>query len=256
MKYNYVYRITNILTNKHYYGSRTSKMKPSEDLGFNYFSSSSNKSFINEQKTTPENFKYKIIKIFTNRKDALIKECFLHRKFNVGKNKNFYNKAIQTSEYFDVTGIPRSQEVKDKISSKNKGKGNGMYGKKHTKEAIQKISDRSKMKKEIVTCPNCGKKGGKNTMKRWHFDNCGKNTPKKSKCHHCTMVGNELSMKRWHFDNCKLNESSPRSIVGEYSLLYFECVWCDFKIKNKGRGRSWLIRYHNDNCKHNPLSLI
>jgi hypothetical protein len=26
--------------------------------------------------------------------------------------------------------------------------------------------------KEKITCPHCGKVGGKNTMGRWHFDNC------------------------------------------------------------------------------------
>jgi hypothetical protein len=36
----YVYRITNILTNQHYYGSRTCNIPPEEDLGIKYTSSS------------------------------------------------------------------------------------------------------------------------------------------------------------------------------------------------------------------------
>ena len=32
----YVYRITNILTNQHYYGSRTCNIPPEEDLGIKY----------------------------------------------------------------------------------------------------------------------------------------------------------------------------------------------------------------------------
>jgi hypothetical protein len=39
-KYHYVYRITNIITNKHYYGKRSSMVGPFEDLGTTYFSSS------------------------------------------------------------------------------------------------------------------------------------------------------------------------------------------------------------------------
>ena len=37
-KFHYVYRITNIVENKHYYGSRTSKINPYDDLGKKYFS--------------------------------------------------------------------------------------------------------------------------------------------------------------------------------------------------------------------------
>ena len=44
--YYYVYRITNKLLNKHYYGSRGSKIEPKLDLGIKYFSSSTDKNFI------------------------------------------------------------------------------------------------------------------------------------------------------------------------------------------------------------------
>lgn len=40
-KYHYVYRITNKVENKHYYGSRSSNVPPIEDIGKKYFSSSS-----------------------------------------------------------------------------------------------------------------------------------------------------------------------------------------------------------------------
>ena len=38
--YHYVYRITNKILNKHYYGKRSSKLSPELDLGKKYFSSS------------------------------------------------------------------------------------------------------------------------------------------------------------------------------------------------------------------------
>lgn len=31
--------------------------------------------------------------------------------------------------------------------------------------------------KEIVTCPHCGKTGGKPVMMRWHFSNCKQKKP-------------------------------------------------------------------------------
>ena len=59
----YVYRITNKLLNKHYYGYRSSKIEPILDIGIRYFSSSTNKDFINDQKDNPLHYKYKVIRI-------------------------------------------------------------------------------------------------------------------------------------------------------------------------------------------------
>ena len=61
--YYYVYRITNIVNNTHYYGRRFSKILPKLDLGIKYFSSSSVKEFILDQKQNRHNYKYKIIVI-------------------------------------------------------------------------------------------------------------------------------------------------------------------------------------------------
>lgn len=103
-KYNYVYRITNKKENKHYYGVRSSKVEPKLDLGIKYFSSSSNKEFIKEQKENKDTFKYKIIKIFETREEAVELEIKLHFKFDVGTNEAFYNKSKQTNKGFDTTG--------------------------------------------------------------------------------------------------------------------------------------------------------
>ena len=52
----YVYRITNTVLNKHYYGYRSCKIDPKEDLGKKYFSSSRDKEFIKDQKQNPLNY--------------------------------------------------------------------------------------------------------------------------------------------------------------------------------------------------------
>ena len=44
-KYQYVYMITELSTNMKYIGVRGSNFLPEQDLGVNYFSSSSNKEF-------------------------------------------------------------------------------------------------------------------------------------------------------------------------------------------------------------------
>jgi len=111
----YVYRITNIKLNKHYYGTRTSKNKtPEEDIGVYYFSSSKDKEFIKDQKENSQNYRYKIVKKFRTRKEALRLEIKLHNKFNVGVNESFYNRAKQTSIGFDTTGIIQSEEIRKK----------------------------------------------------------------------------------------------------------------------------------------------
>ena len=85
--FHYVYRITHTKLIKHYYGCRTSEINPKLDLGIRYFSSSSDQKFINDQRNHPYNYRYKIIKIYNNRKTALLAEIKFHIKFNVGKNK-------------------------------------------------------------------------------------------------------------------------------------------------------------------------
>ena len=110
--YYYVYRITNLLDNKHYYGKRGCNIPPKYDLGVKYFSSSYDKKFIKLQKENPSIFKYKVIKIFSCNNKASLFEIKLHKYFNVGINKNFYNRCIQTDTKFDRTGIKMSVEDK------------------------------------------------------------------------------------------------------------------------------------------------
>ncbi len=100
----YVYRITNKILGKHYYGYRKA-LDPYKDLGIKYFSSSSDRAFIEDQKNNPSNYKYKIVQIFNDSSNALELEIKLHRKFNVSGNDRFYNKAMQNSSSFNTNGM-------------------------------------------------------------------------------------------------------------------------------------------------------
>lgn len=115
-KYHYVYRITNTKENKHYYGSRSSKVEPKLDLGIKYFSSSSDKEFKNEQKENKSIFKYKVIKIFETRKEANMYEHLLHTRFQVHVNKKFYNLSI--SRGGEKFAMPDTVYAKDLITGK------------------------------------------------------------------------------------------------------------------------------------------
>ncbi len=81
-----VYRITNLVENKHYYGYKSSVIHPSKVIGVTYFSSSKGiygKQFIADQKENPQNYKYKIVQIFDSKYEALSREIRLHTKFDM-----------------------------------------------------------------------------------------------------------------------------------------------------------------------------
>ena len=83
-------------------------------------------------------------------------------------------------------GLPKhSEEQKEKWRADDRrrhiGEKNGMYGKpayyKMTEEEKQQWKENvgkagKGKKKPLVTCPHCGKEGGKPSMTRFHFDNC------------------------------------------------------------------------------------
>ena len=163
-KYHYVYRITNKITGKHYYGGRSSKRSPSEDLGHFYFSSYTNKYFKIDQKQNPSHYKYKVIKEFSTRKEANEFEIFLHKKFDVKNHPKFINKSNQTSKKFDTTGISVNKnkvtvvDLRDNTTkhiSTNNYKNYDFYvsvnkGKKRTSNQIKQMSESRKGKKRTI----------------------------------------------------------------------------------------------------------
>ena len=169
-KYHYTYRITNVVEKKYYYGVHSCNCLPKEDIGVKYFSSSKNKAFKEDIKENPQNYKYKVVKIFSTRKEALEHEIFLHAKFNVGKNTKFYNGAKQTNAGFDTTGITYSNERKKHLSVLFSGENNSFYGKTHTEEMKQNMSSEFKSMKGI--CEHCGKEGQYHLIQQWHNNNC------------------------------------------------------------------------------------
>ena len=109
-----------------YIGVRQCECNICED---EYFGSYYDKSF------NPTN---KIILMECNtREEALAAEVILHNFYDVKNNPHFANQANQTSIRFDYdgTGIPFSEERKQKISQANKGK---TKGKKQSPEHIAK----------------------------------------------------------------------------------------------------------------------
>lgn len=140
MKYHYTYRITNTKEGMHYYGAHSCDCLPKEDIGVKYWSSTKREGFVEHQKQNPEQYKYKIIKIFSTRVQAVEHEIFLHKKFDVKLHQKFYNDANQTSTNFDTTGKEPwnkglNKETSDIILKSSVKK----TGYKHTDQAKEKI---------------------------------------------------------------------------------------------------------------------
>ena len=191
MKYHYTYRRTNIKEGMYYYGVHSCNCLPIEDIGVKYFSSSTIRKFIKDQKENPQDYKYKIIKIFSTRNEADVHEEYLHKKFNVRYNELFYNRWNANENFSGCRRTPEhilklnainigNQHNKGRKHSKevnmkkgSPGEKNGMYGKKHPPERVEKISKQIALSKVIKgICEHCGKEADKGNYIRWHSDNC------------------------------------------------------------------------------------
>jgi len=237
-KYNYVYRITNKIEQKHYYGVRGCNVEPKMDLGIKYFSSSHDKEFIKEQKNYTENYKYKIVRICANREEADILEIKLQEKFNVAKSESFYNRAKRTSTGFSRADVKLSPETRLKMSEAMKGKEHTPETKLKMSEAHQNMSDetRKKMSEAAKGVPKSDEARRKMSEAKQNMSDETKlkmsesrkgvplsdehrlkigeaqkgvplGTQKQVQCPHCGKIGGISNMKRWHFDNCKYKES-------------------------------------------------
>lgn len=93
----YVYRVTNLITQKYYYGTRIQKENDILDDFWSYCTSSCEKENI---KLNKHEYTVKIIKKFDNYNDCVLYEAFLHQLFRVNKNCKFFNKAMQNPFHF------------------------------------------------------------------------------------------------------------------------------------------------------------
>jgi hypothetical protein len=111
-------------------------------------------------------------------------EAMKNQKLSYGQIKIYLNSPEKFANSEEVKQYALNLK-REKISFKNKGRPNLSAGKRlseynktrkgipHSLDHNKKVSEALKGKKaDIVECYHCNKKGGINTMKRWHFDNC------------------------------------------------------------------------------------
>jgi group I intron endonuclease len=142
-------------------------------------------------------------------------------------NAKGYRHTEETKNLISKANVGRvkPEEVRRRLSESYKGKSKSDETKKKMSLA------KSGIKYKVLECPHCGKCGGINNMKRFHFDNCititgvsrgkkptegtrrkmseakvGKARPKVT-CPHCGKVGGAPNMKRYRFDRCSSFEN-------------------------------------------------
>jgi len=262
-KYNYVYRITNKILNKHYYGVRGCNVEPKRDLGVKYFSSSTDKEFRNDQKNYPENYKFKIVRICSTRKEADKLEIKLQEKFNVGKSESFYNRAKRTSMGFSTAGtnlspehkqklseakqnmsdetkqkmseaqkgVPKSDETRKKMSEAKTGENNPMFGKELSPETKLKISE-----------AKIGVPVSDETRKKMSEAQKGENHPMFGKEHTPETRQKMSEAKQNMSDETRKKMSEAHKGVPQEQV---ECPHC-----GKIGGIGIMKRWHFDNCKY------
>jgi NUMOD3 motif len=86
---------------------------------------------------------------------------------------------------------PFSDEWLAKLTESNRGENNGMYGKKHSEDTLQKIREKAKLRTY-----------SEETNEKRRRANLGRTKPKKL-CPHCNQLVAVNGYARWHGDNCK-----------------------------------------------------
>ena len=159
---------------------------------------------------------------FDNHKFSILEECETERLNERERYwQDFYNSLefglnCKLTETKDRNGL-LSNETRSKISESLKGKKHSNErieknkksntGKNLSKDSIEKLK-KPKGPHKIIECSKCGKSGGSHSMKRYHFDNCGKiKRLEKIECPICqNRIGGVSNFNR-HYNYC-LNKNN------------------------------------------------
>lgn len=173
----FTYLLKHIPTNKYYYGVRFKKNCHPNDLWTKYFTSSKKvKGLI--KRYGKKSFIFEIRKIFKTSQEAIkwenkvlkrMKVIYRNDFLNLTDNKSIdpeYLSKIMTGKNNNFYGKKHTKESIEKIRLANNGKNNPMYGKPRTEEVKQKLR-----------LANLGKKHSKKTIEKIRLANSGKNNP-------------------------------------------------------------------------------
>ena len=104
-KFNYVYLITELSSNRKYIGVRSCDISIENDLGKIYKSSSSDLDFINRQKVNKNDYTYTLLSNYDTRIEAVNEEIRLHNLYDVDVNNKYFNKVKSVATDFTCFGM-------------------------------------------------------------------------------------------------------------------------------------------------------
>lgn len=218
-QYGYIYKTTNTENKKIYIG-----MHKSEVFDETYFGSGV---LIKRalQKYGKDVFIVELIEWATTRKELCEKEIYWIDYFNSYNPNIGYNLALggDGGDLFHLKSIDEQNEIKSKISQKNKGRKqtnewiekrklcgakNPMHGKHLTQETKDKISEKLSGDKNPmygVSSPNKGKPCSEETKDKIRITKLGENNPNYGKTH----TDQEIAHLSEMFSGCKNPRATP-----------------------------------------------
>ena len=247
-KHYFVYLIWNKINRKMYIGYKSTNKDPYNVIGKTYFSSSSNKEFIKDQKDNPNNYRYKVLADFKTSEEALELEISLHEKYNVDINDRFYNLSKQRKNGFTTTNCKGLC-----------GPENGMFGRKRTEEEKKLISEKTKegMRRNSITREKMSETSKAFWKTHEHLKSIyAERTSKQFKelwtdQEYIDKMKNRTVKPYVRTDNQKefisnLRKEEAKNGTGAHKKL--TCPHCG-KITNTGN----YAQYHGDRCKNKDL---
>ena len=135
----YIYKVTNLETHQYYIGSQCS----GKTVGVNYFTSSTNKAFLEGFKTYGEGkYKIEIIKEFEDPDECVHAENYMIRDHMQLKDELCLNRACCCGgeKIFSMVGLHHSEETRKRISETQKGRPSPKQGIPLPEETKQKMS--------------------------------------------------------------------------------------------------------------------
>ena len=192
----YIYKITNIIRNKHYIGF-TSNPKI---RWANHKSCKDNRPLYNSmRKHGIENFTFEILYEHENKEHVLSEmEPFFIEKYN-SYNKG-YNCTRGGESISDYARELASKRMKLNNPMKILKTNNGSFKKGYKPVITPERNEKIKQSKLGSNNPNFNKKGNARRLNKYMI------------CEHCNKITNLGNYKRWHSNNCKSNPYSTTII--------------------------------------------
>lgn len=145
-----------------------------------------------------------LVKIYPNNNKLVFAATCMTRNSNGKRTDNklygWIRRRLSKAVSIQQTGRPESPEANLKrsltLKGRNAGKNNPFYGKEHTLEFKQGLSEKWSGKNNPFY--GSSRKGSLNPFYDKH--------PQKFKCPHCSKEASKGNLTKWHNDNCKQKE--------------------------------------------------